>query len=542
MKYNCSVKARKRFLITVAAFVFAVILSIGGLFVVDRRTADPDTMSAGSVSASKDTGDVELSLLDLIDRHGADYVIGPIKETVVGGVTYNNEYKIPSYRYFDYTNYLYINDHTLYGWQNYIMPGGREGKSINQDGTIDGKIGTYIYEDKSYAIVLPDDVTTLGAAAYHYGYYSNDGIKTENFNTGTGKNEYTNFSVYDRPGQDFKNLWSPQERLRGFYCGPNSSLTTIEGVNDLPQERPGKEDEAKVLRPTLFLCNNMRFCILPQSLKTIGARGFYGCMQLRDVNIPSSVTTLGDNSFASCSSLMHISIPSLADATVGTNVFQKCNIRDVKDDSGKFTRNDFSGVMNYYSSSDGESKLYAVGTGDNDNGRQAMYFCQNYLLDGTLATTTGGTYSYEKNGHWYVIGLVGPEDNQKTTLYELPATVSGGGDDERRINIGYDFINPDGTGHKNLLVDTITEYDIADRLFYQTWSGNVIIPDAVGIIGDSAFYFSHLQYLELGSGVKVIGQSAFASNNKNMTGLAGGCREGQEAGGGRSVRTLPGRL
>ena len=49
---------------------------------------------------------------------------------------------------------------------------------------------------------------------------------------------------------------------------------------------------------------------LPESVKEIGANGFYNCTQLTSVNLPSSVEKIGDGAFVGCSGLTSFNIPA----------------------------------------------------------------------------------------------------------------------------------------------------------------------------------------------------------------------------------------
>ncbi|MDE6293785.1 MAG: hypothetical protein K2L88_04095, partial [Clostridiales bacterium] len=121
--------------------------------------------------------DQRISLSDLMSRHGVDYAIGPtVTEFEKDNLKYNNNYGITSDKYFSYENYLFIDTvdgkKTLHGWKNGILPAEPTGKRIRVDGT-DGAGQVYIYAEKKYVIVLPDDVEVIGTSNYYFDRYFN---------------------------------------------------------------------------------------------------------------------------------------------------------------------------------------------------------------------------------------------------------------------------------------------------------------------------------------------------------------------------------
>ena len=53
-------------------------------------------------------------------------------------------------------------------------------------------------------------------------------------------------------------------------------------------------------------CNNLKNITLPDTLKTIGERAFYGCENLTSIIIPSSVTEIADGAFSQCPNLTEV--------------------------------------------------------------------------------------------------------------------------------------------------------------------------------------------------------------------------------------------
>lgn len=481
----------------------AVILAMGlflGIYGFISPVSDFD-----SVTVKADNTNVTVTLKDLMDRHGVYYAIGPIKETVKDGITYNNEYEIPSDRYFDANSYLYTTNSgkTLVGWKKGIKKAGS--RILDQDGTdhdVPSDTTVYIHDTQKYAIVVPDEITVVGtsgnicdtimsSAAYtDFGYYFHNYSISSNL-TSAQKGEY----------------WQPRERLGGVYFSNNSNLTQFADASINRKPHSGLSSSGTY--PAFNTCDSMRFMRLPVKagggFTTIGAGAFSNCQQLRDVNIPETVTTLGDSAFQSCSALSHITIPSSVTSAQSNSFMLSSKLHDVENHSSALSEDNFANVMNYYTSTTG-SQLYAVGNSETDKGEYAFYFCKSQK---------SGAYAAGINqpaGRWYAIGLAGLEDKNRTTIYKMPETVVAGGADDRRKSILYDYLNPDGTGHKNVLSENIESYDIVDNMCESTWLGNLIIPKTVKIIGNTAFSYSHIQYVEIGSGVTTIGKQAFWRN------------------------------
>ena len=64
--------------------------------------------------------------------------------------------------------------------------------------------------------------------------------------------------------------------------------------------------------------------VIPDGIREIGDRAFWGCEILTSVTIPASATTIGDEAFGCCSDLLSVRIP--ADVTaIGENAFYGCH-------------------------------------------------------------------------------------------------------------------------------------------------------------------------------------------------------------------------
>ena len=70
-------------------------------------------------------------------------------------------------------------------------------------------------------------------------------------------------------------------------------------------------NSVKTIGARAFLCCNfLETVTLPDSLTTIGEGAFLDCPELKNIDIPSSVKTIGEGAFALCTSLVNIHIPA----------------------------------------------------------------------------------------------------------------------------------------------------------------------------------------------------------------------------------------
>lgn len=74
-------------------------------------------------------------------------------------------------------------------------------------------------------------------------------------------------------------------------------------------------------------CTNLENVNIPDSVKTIGKRAFYGT-NLKSVTIPNGVTSIGNEAFSNCKSLEEVQIPSSV-KTIGANAFSSTNIKSI---------------------------------------------------------------------------------------------------------------------------------------------------------------------------------------------------------------------
>ncbi|MCH5142383.1 MAG: leucine-rich repeat domain-containing protein [Clostridiales bacterium] len=471
-----------------------------------------------------------------------------------GNLLTNNTHGIAPEKYFDVEAYIYTEDHkdanskvdgrTLFGWKPGIRgqdtldgSGNLITTTIAENGEIkDGNlnastpspIGIYVKWDGDawwgstvkYAIIVPDDVVQIGAgsgafvgyasatATTYTSYYNS--LKTDgSVDTGTSNGptthtsgtyaaKYTDFSCFISTGNGMGRrgeapyFWQPRERLAGIYFTSNSNLTEIVGgsINGAISRSTVNHTNKSALQS----CNSLRFCILPESLTTIGDHAFDNCTLIVDVNIPSKVTSMGDYAFQNCSSILHLTLKGSWSKKQGANVFKGCSkLKHVDNGVGYNTWP--TGISR-------DSDLYVFGgepvNGVNDTGKYGFLF----------ERTSGGV--------WTAISLAGETGESEDVVFVFPESSDFSATSDRRMGVRYDHLDSSGNTVKNGFPTGTTNYTytIGTSFASGVWCRNVIMPEACTAIGANAFQNSHVQYVE--TYATTIGEGAFATSNTSQ--------------------------
>lgn len=299
------------------------------------------------------------------------------------------------------------------------------------------------------------------------------------------------------------------------------------------------------------------------ALTEIGASAFNGCSKLHTVAIPDSVAKIGNEAFSACQTLHSVNLPSNLEKPVKlesstlVNAFNFCYKLTEVENNSAYTETElriFAGLnnaLNIYDpdAASGNNKPYLFKTANN------LVFCKN--TGRTVPLASGTPYVPNK---WYLVQVdngvkdwtnngetpFGDRDNSAdmAPLYKFPNEISlaedfetAQGKDptvldesiEKRIvedshNSAYAKLDSCGKWSRVDFTDSkynadfpggrkITSYDIGARACYGIWLMKMEMPDAVTVIGDSAFESSHVMSVKIGEKVTRIGDNAFRGGN-----------------------------
>ncbi len=87
--------------------------------------------------------------------------------------------------------------------------------------------------------------------------------------------------------------------------------------------QPGAESIGDYAFFSLYNCESVTRVMLPETLVSIGADAFEGCILLESITIPDSVTSIGELAFGGCSALTDITLSNNAES-IGGLAFQDC--------------------------------------------------------------------------------------------------------------------------------------------------------------------------------------------------------------------------
>lgn len=292
------------------------------------------------------------------------------------------------------------------------------------------------------------------------------------------------------------------------------SLTTIgkrafEGCSALEQVQLPQELEE--LAQGLFRnCKGLTMVQLPHHLRRIGAEAFKGCTSLQNIAWPLSLEEIGDGAFMECEALGQARLPG----RIGKQAFMGCSglktlefspeLRSIPD--GAFARcpSLTSLVL--------PESIEEIGT-------RAFASCnslRSVILPPYLKLL--GDFAFGYCSSLMEVQLperIGHQGERVFTRTPYQQKVHGDFTLEGTVLTDYQ-----GQGQQVTIPEGVTE--IADEAFvYFKEIKEVIIPDSVIKIGNSAFYPSVVNHewcsmdtLQLGDGVRTIGVSAFANNER----------------------------
>lgn len=333
-------------------------------------------------------------------------------------------------------------------------------------------------------ITIPDSVVSIGSGAFglnaNTGFVTRmqytsvtigKGVKSIGQNAFTGSNDLEDI-YFNAVEMDDVSTYN----LNALFGSNTHNLTLHIGaeVKRIPAYLCGNNDSGASKSPivNLVFAEN-------GNLEEIGAYAFSECETLTGaLQIPASVKTIGAYAFNKTG----ITSVELANGnqleSIGESAFKQC------------------------------SSLATVTVGEGTNGeifgKWAFFSCSNLKIIVNLSELDikvgETTYGYIANNASVVTKSAGGEIKTQDSfiLYESETEI---------IVIGYE-----GTAPETLTLPSVTgkRYTVGPNAFNGKQIKNIVIPDAVSELGDSAFQNNlYLTSLTLGSGLKTIGANAF---------------------------------
>ena len=280
--------------------------------------------------------------------------------------------------------------------------------------------------------------------------------------------DYYDFSAVCETGQTlyYKIIYGTDHEVRLTYPGslndPYQGFEEPQGEIILPETVVYEGQTYAVTeidRNTFRGCANLTgTLIIPNTVKTIGSLAFWYCTGFTQLVLPDAMESIGHDAFSDCSGLTDVTFPS-ALQVIESHAFSDC-----------------SGLVSLTLCTGLTGTLYIPASVDSI-GSCVFSYCND--LDAIIVDPDNPKYYSENNA------LI--TKNDKTLLAACKNTVIP--DDIRGIG-SYAFASMSTLTEVPELPLTLRIID--DHAFYACpFIGNLVLPDSLGFIGESAFSFCH---------------------------------------------------
>ncbi|MBO5798154.1 MAG: fibronectin type III domain-containing protein, partial [Clostridia bacterium] len=279
-------------------------------------------------------------------------------------------------------------------------------------------------------------------------------------------------------------------------------------------------------------CDNLPSIVIPEGTVTVGNRCFSDCNVLADVQLPATLKTIGENAFAKCAALENVVFPC-EKLTIGTAAFSEC----YKLNEVSFTGKDVSiGDKAFYKCRNlkelvlspekvhlGASLFAETGistveirsnniTTDPDLYLERELYSPGYQDNNIQKLVIGKNVTTLNEALYLPVYIWSVELEAGNTAFLLEDNVLYNRDKTELIRF---FSNNEKLDYRETFTVPGTVKKIGKKAFLGAIVRQVILPSALEIIGDQAFYNSHVLGSEevyhfiLPASVKQIGYRAF---------------------------------